>query len=72
MFDIIKEMFIRRSWRAVKYDWQNSNTWSIITIMIDKDCCNPNVFNKIFKYLIECLKKLNGISYTNKQVWMKE
>ena len=56
MFDIIKEMFIRRSWRAVKYDWQNSNTWSIITIMIDKDCCNPNVFNKIFKYLIECLK----------------
>ena len=39
MFDIIKEMFIRRSGRAVKYDWQNS-----VTIINKYEWKNKQVF----------------------------
>ena len=46
-----------RTRRIVKYDWQNSNTWSIINIIIYKNCCNPNVFIWVFTMIMETLKK---------------
>ena len=46
VFDSKKLRFIKkaRTGRVVKYDWLNSNTWSVIKIIIDKNCCDPDVF----------------------------
>ena len=39
--------------------------------MIDKNCCNRNVFIQMFTLIMDTLKKLQRVRYNIKQVSMK-
>ena len=46
---------------------KNFNTWSVINMIIDKTCCNPNVLIRIIAMIMDSPKSFK-ISYDIKQV----